>query len=84
MQITWERTVAGYIAWLGAPATDGDIYHGLKKLAVLSTKQNKGLSRDGVVIYEPQPREEWGIHYTAPAMPAGLTAAILASLPTEP
>lgn len=72
MAITWERNNEGYMAWSGA-----------LKVAVLSTKHNLGLMREGRVILEPMDRSSWGIHFTSPAMPVDLIAAIIASIPTE-
>lgn len=71
-EITWERTNNGYQGW-----------NGEMKVAVLSTKHNLGLAREGRIVMEAQPREHWGIHFTAPAMSVVLVKAIIDSLPEE-
>ncbi len=70
MKITWERTIDGYVGYLGH-----------LKVAVLGTRQHRGLFRDGVAIQELMLRSDWGIHFTSPSMPVALVLAILDSLP---
>lgn len=72
MEITFERCLEGYIVWRGA-----------LKVGVLNTKHNQGLMRNGVVIWEPQPRSDWGLYFTSPNMPVALIEAIMKALPTE-
>lgn len=72
MKIVWEKTIDGYHA-----------FNDTLKVAVLSTKHNKGLAREGVVQFEALKEHEWGIHFTAPAMSVALISAIISSLPTE-
>lgn len=68
--ITWEATLGGYNAFLGN-----------LKVAVIGTRQDQGLFRNGITIYEDVAREEWGIHFTSPSMPITLVKAILDSVP---
>ncbi len=72
MEITWEHTINGYSAFCGP-----------LKVAVLGTKQDQGLVRNGVIIYEPMACDTWGLHFTSPQMSVTLLRAILDSLPTE-
>lgn len=70
-EITWEAIRGGYAAFLGE-----------RKLAVLGTTHDQGLVRNNQIIYEAMPRDQWGIHFTSPAMSLALVSAILASVPT--
>ncbi len=72
IEITWERFLTGWLAYLGP-----------LKVAVLGTKHDQGLVRNGAIIYEDMPRETWGLHFTSPQMSVTLLQAILASLPVE-
>lgn len=72
IEITWERKIDGYSAFLGP-----------LKVAVLGTRHDQGLVRNGAVVYEPTPRETWALHFTSPSMSIVVLQAILASLPAE-
>src|SRR5438034_10847089 len=70
--ITWDSHEGGYTA-----------FNGPVKIAVLGTNHHQGLYRNGVAVYEPIPREQWGLHFTSPSLPVAMIEAILASLPAE-
>jgi len=56
----------------GFAAYDGD-----KKLAVVHTKQNKGLAREGRIIYEDMPPDHCTVHFTNPHMKIAEVQAVL-------
>ncbi len=72
MTITWVKTTEGWTAF------DGNY-----KVCNMGTSSNNGLSRNGVMLREPIPRESWCLHFTSPAVSLVLLAAVLASIPVE-
>lgn len=74
LQVCLDTLGDGYVAFRGA-CDLGD------KLAVITTKHNKGLAKNGVTVMEDIPRAEWQIHWTSPSFPLGLIEAVLAALP---
>lgn len=53
-------------------------------LAVITTKDYRGLVRNGVGIFEPMVQDGWSIHFTSPAMSLDDLKAVTAILPTTP
>jgi hypothetical protein len=70
MQITAEPTVNGY-----------RLFNGPFLVATVNTLHDKGLRRDGAVIYEPLPRESWTVHLCAPSLSVADLQTIAASIP---
>jgi hypothetical protein len=59
------------------------IFCGPLKVAILTTRHNQGLVKNGIPIMEAMERSSWSLHFTSPSMRVELIAAILAALPTE-
>ena len=70
-----QRVPTGYRVWRG--------WVGGLLLGNVSTKEHRGLYRDGVTQYEDMQRSSWSIHFTSPGMLLDDLRAVVAALPTE-